>query len=269
MIKMIAIDIDGTLLNSAGHVTAGTIAAIKAAVAQGVKVVLCSGRPLVGVTPFLEELGLSGEEEQYVITFNGAVITRANGQILREHRLDRATYEAVTAFAQTNKLPHFVLDPAGEVITADRDVDATAVVQAWENKAGVLVRDPEEMPADFELAKGVFCGDAARLDAATPAVTAAFGDDHYVVRADANFLEVMNAKASKGQALAELLELLDLAPENLMAIGDGMNDLPMLQLAGTGVAMGNAGDAVKAVAQHVTVTNDEDGVAAAIRHFCL
>lgn len=264
-IKMIAIDIDGTLLNSAGIVTPATITAVQAAVAQGIKVVLCSGRPLVGVTPHLETLGLLGDATQYVVTFNGAVTTTADGVIQREYRLDRSVYEAATTFAQEHEVPHFVLDPEGRVITADYDVDATAVVQAWENHAGIFVRQPDEMPADFELAKVVFCGDADRLDAVTPAVEKTFGETHYVVRADTHFLEVMNAQASKGQALTMLLTQLGIMPDELMAIGDGMNDLPMFALAGTAVAMGNASETVKSAATHVTKTNDEDGVAAAIQ----
>ncbi|CAM3068152.1 Cof-type HAD-IIB family hydrolase [Lactiplantibacillus plajomi] len=267
-IQLIAIDIDDTLLSSRGHLLASTITAVQRAVARGVKVVLCTGRPLAGVQPFLTQLGITGDD-QYVITYNGAVTESVAGRVVAKHLIDNADYRKLTAFGQARHVPFHVLDEHSTVYTADRDVNWVTVIQAWENKAGVLVRQPDELPTDFQIAKGAFVGDAPQLDAVETQVKQAFSDDLYVVRADANFLECMPAGVNKGQALKDLATILDLAPAAVMAIGDGQNDLPMFAFAETAVAMGNAVPAAKAAATAVTTSQDEGGVAAAIEKFVL
>ncbi|WP_179393965.1 Cof-type HAD-IIB family hydrolase [Lacticaseibacillus absianus] len=267
-IKLIALDIDDTLLTSDQTILPSTKAAVAAALARGIKVVLCTGRPLAGVQPFLDALGITGPD-QYVVTYNGAVIETVAGQVVAKRLIDRAGYETLTAYAKAQHLPFNVLDEDSVIYTADRDVDAITVVQALENQAGILIRDPEDLPADFAIAKGLFVGDPAQLDAAEPAVHAAFDADYSVIRAGRYFLEVMQAGVDKGQALRDLAALLGFTRDELMAVGDEGNDLAMFAAVGTAVAMGNGSDIAKAAAGHVTGTNDEGGLAAAIERFAL
>lgn len=267
-IQLVAIDVDDTLLNSKGKLSSSTITAVKAALAQGVKVVLCSGRPLAGVQLFLDQLGISGDD-QYVITYNGAITATVAGEVLAKHLVTNQQYRELTTFAQAHQAGFNVLDTHSVIYTADRDVNPITVVQAWENSAGLLIRTPDELPADFEITKGVFGGTAEELDAIEPAVRSTFGDDLYVVRAAANFLEVLNPVVNKGQALRELARKLNLPASDIMAIGDERNDLPMFAFAGTAVAMDNGNPVAKGQADYVTATNDEGGIAQAFTEFKL
>ncbi|MGA3270198.1 Cof-type HAD-IIB family hydrolase [Lactiplantibacillus pentosus] len=267
-IKLIAIDIDDTLLNSKGELLPSTITAVKTARDAGIKVVLCTGRPLAGAKPYLDALGLAGDD-QYVITYNGAVIESIDGRIVAKHLIDNAHYRQMTAFGQQHHVPFNALDADSTIYTADRDVNWVTVVQAWENKAGLLVRDPDDLPADFQIAKGLFVGEGPQLDAVEDLVKTTFGDELYVVRAATNFLELMHTGVNKGQAVQDLAAELQIQADEVMALGDERNDLPMFAFAGTAVAMGNGSAVAKEHADAVTATNDADGVAKAIRKWAL
>ncbi|MFD1430850.1 Cof-type HAD-IIB family hydrolase [Lacticaseibacillus mingshuiensis] len=267
-IKLIAFDIDDTLLSSAKVILPSTIAAVHECLARGLKIVLCTGRPLAGVAPFLAELGVTGDD-QYVVTYNGAVTETVSGRLIISHLIDRAGYAAMTDFAAAHRLPFNVVDPQSAIITADHDLDPMIVVQAYENRAGVLIREPGEMPADFAIAKGVFVGTEAQLDAAENAVRVAFSPRFSVIRAGRQFLEVMALGIDKGKALLALGEQLGILPEEMMAFGDEENDLAMFDAVGTAVAMGNGTDVAKAHADVVTASNDEDGIAKALASLVL
>jgi len=267
-IKLIALDIDDTLLNSEGKLLDSTKVAVQKALAQGIKVVLCSGRPLAGVQPYLAALNITGDD-QYVITYNGAVTEAVTGEVIAKHLVDNDLYRKMTAFGQEHQLPFNVLDEDSNIYTADRDVNWVTVIQAWENKAGLLIRDPDDLPADFQITKGVYVGDAAQLDELQPLVEKTFGADCYVVRAGSLFLEVMNPVVNKGAALRELAGILKLDASEVMACGDEKNDITMFDFAGTAVAMGNGSDEAKAHASYVTGTNDDGGLAAAIQKLAL
>lgn len=267
-VKLIALDIDGTLLSSKQEILPSTKRAVTEALNAGIKIVLCTGRPLAGVSHFLKELGVAGDD-QYVVTYNGAVTETVSGHVVAKHLLDRTAYEKLTAFGQAHQVPFNVLDENSEIYTADRDLHFLEVVQAMENSAGLKIRTPEEMPADFEIAKGVFVGSEELLDATEPALRVEFEPQYSVVRASRWFLEVMAAGVNKGQALRDLAKVLDLDPAEMMAVGDEGNDLAMFAAVGVSVAMGNGSDEAKAGAKYVTARNDDDGLAMAIDKYAL
>jgi len=263
MIKLIALDIDDTLLNSKGKITAATKKALDKALDQGIKVVLCSGRPLAGVTPYLQELNINGDE-QYVITYNGGLVETVAGKVLSRKILDNKEYRRIVKYVTDNHMPYYVLDDQSKVYTSDKDVNRIAVIQAWENQSGILIRTPDELPADFEITKAAIVGEKEQLDQFEAPVKKEFSDSAYVVRAADNFLEVMNKTANKGTGLETLTEILGLDPSEVIVFGDEQNDLPMFDFAGTAVAMGNGSDLAKSHATHVTDTNDNDGIAKAL-----
>lgn len=267
-IKLIAIDIDDTLLTSQQQLLPSTVEAVQEALEQGIKVVLCTGRPLKATQRFLTALGITGDD-QYVITYNGAIVETASGIELSKQLLSNADYRELTAFAKANQVPFNVIGTDSGVYTADTDIDCIIALQAVETRGQVLVRTPEQMPNDFVVAKGLFVGDPARLDAVEPKVEAAFGQRLSVVRAAPEFLEVMSQGVNKASGLRALGQHLGIAPSEMMAMGDQRNDLQMFKLVGTAVAMGNAVEAAKAQADHVTASNDEGGVAQAIRRWAL
>lgn len=267
-IKLIAIDVDDTLLSSKQELLDSTIEVIQQALTKSIKVVLCTGRPLAGVTHFLAQLGIEGSN-QYVITFNGAVIETVTGEVVAKHLLDNATYRALTAFAEKKGIPFNVLDEHSSIYTASHDVNWVTVVQAYENLAGIYVRTPDEQSADFSIAKGLFIGEAEQLDLVENEVRSTFSPDFYVVRSGRNFLEVLNQHVNKGQALKDLAAKLGLESAEVMAIGDEQNDIPMFDFAGIAIAMGNCSELAKDHATYITSTNDADGIAEAVRKFVL
>ncbi|WP_426385763.1 Cof-type HAD-IIB family hydrolase [Latilactobacillus curvatus] len=265
-IKLVAIDIDDTLLSSQHQLLASTKQQVAKALEQGVKVVLCSGRPLAGVVPFLNQLGIAGDN-QYVITFNGSIIETASGKILKEAGISRETYQAIDDYSQATGLPYNVLDQNSVIYTSNVNVAPMTVVQAWENEAGIHIRKPNEIDAATRMVKAVFTGTSEQLDVHEPQVHAQFGTDNYVVRAADLFLEVMHADVNKGKAVQYLANKLGFAPDEIMAIGDEKNDIPMFQFAGTAVAMGNGSAEAKAHVDFITADNDSDGIAQAFDQF--
>lgn len=267
MIKLIATDIDETLATG-GKIPASAVAAAKEALAAGIKVVLASGRPLTGMQDYLDVLGIKGDD-QYAITHNGAILSDAAGKVISSELMDYADYVSMTRFAQEHHVPLGVQDQNSEVYTADRDIDYITALQAVENHCQIHVRQPEEMPTDFAIAKADYVGDSAKLDEVEPLVRKAYGKNHYVTRAGRVFLELMSKDVDKGNALRRLTQLLGYSPDEVLALGDEENDLPMFAFAGHTVAMGNGRADVRAAADHVTGKLTDDGWAAAVRKYAL
>ena len=269
MIKIIAIDIDKTLLTSQNELAPATIKAIKVATAQGIKVVLSTGRPLIGVTAYLQQLGLDNQATEYVLTFNGASVATTAGNVLTEEALDYADYIELEALARRLEL-HFQIENNERLYTANRDIGEYTIYESSLVGIPVSYRTPEEM-RDVLIPKGMFIDQPELITAALAQKTlfAPFMQRFNFMRSAPFFLEVTRKNVNKGNALAKLAEQLGLTAANVMAIGDQGNDLSMIEYAGTGVAMGNAIDSVKTAAQHVTTDNDHDGVAQAIEKLAL
>ncbi|UQS83857.1 Cof-type HAD-IIB family hydrolase [Bombilactobacillus thymidiniphilus] len=267
-IKLVAIDVDDTLLNSQGEILNSTKQVIKQALQQGIKVVICSGRPWAGIKIFLQELAIQGLE-QYVITFNGGTIATASGKILAQNGITKATYQQIDDYSKQNHLAYNVLDNQSIIYTSNHDVNRITVLQAFENQAGIKIRTPQELSDNVDLIKGAFVGDKMQLDKQEAQVKAQFGQDNYIVRAADNFLEIMHPDVSKGAALRMLAAKLQLSDQEVLAIGDEKNDLAMFDFAGVAVAMGNGSDFVKRQADYVTLTNDEAGIAQAFKKYVL
>ncbi|WP_054750548.1 HAD-IIB family hydrolase [Lacticaseibacillus thailandensis] len=181
MIKLIAIDVDDTLLDPTSKLSAGNAQALRWAVQQGVKIVLCTGRPLVGVQDFLDAIGIQGDD-QYVVTYNGAVVQSVTGQIVVSNTLTRTDYLDLAAFADEHRTHYNALDLGGRIFTGNTDVGAVTVLQAWENHAGLSVVNPQEVAEDTVIPKFLFVGQAAHLDQIVTPFKERFGDRFATVR---------------------------------------------------------------------------------------
>lgn len=265
-IKLIAIDMDGTLLNEHNVLTQATIDTVKVAKTRGIKIVLCSGRPLTGLRAFFPQLGLT-EPGDYAITYNGAMVQEADsGKVLLQHSLTYAEFLELTQLAKDLNI-HTHAEDEANMYTPNRDISRYSVRESFLVDMPLFYRLPEEFPADKQFAKVMFIDHPKLLAAAQQKIPQAFFDRYYFVNSEPFFLEALNKKASKGNAVTDLAGKLGLTMDQVMAIGDQGNDLPMIQAAGLGVAMGNAIPEVKAAAQVITATNAEDGVAKAIRQY--
>lgn len=266
-IKLIAIDIDGTLLNEKNELAPATISAVQAAMAQGVKVVLCSGRPLPGVTPYLKKLGISGDD-QYAITYNGSVAQTVAGKQLIHHSLTYDDFIDLEAQARKMKA-HFQIETPDYIYTANQNIGRFTVYESNLINMPIRYRAVNDFPRDLTISKAMYVDEPAIIERVKAELPASFKERFYVVQSEPVFVEVMNRQASKGKTLSELAQRLDLTAADIMAIGDQGNDLTMITYAGLGIAMGNAIAEIKAAATATTLTNAQDGVAAAIHRYVL
>ncbi|MCQ9208951.1 Cof-type HAD-IIB family hydrolase [Granulicatella seriolae] len=263
MIKLIAIDMDGTLLSSDRTISQKNKSVIaKALTLPEVSIVLCTGRPATGILPYLEELQLTDKDE-YVISQNGAYIFQSKTkQVLAEKVLDTTKLSEIVELAQKH---HIGLMGVGEaacysiaMVPTDMMVLEARIVDA------PLIELSLEEALQTKFHKLLFIETPETLDAFEQILPQTWRENFYIVRSQGNLLEMMNQGINKAEALKELGDYLSIPLSSMMAIGDGMNDIEMIKEVGYGVAMENAVPALKAIAQAQTSSNDNDGVANAI-----
>ncbi|MBR6022171.1 MAG: HAD family phosphatase [Kiritimatiellae bacterium] len=257
--RLVALDLDGTLLDGTGSVPPDTVRAIRDLSASGVVFVLATGRPFPGAEKYCSLLGLSTP----AIVFNGAqIVDSASRAILFSRNLLRRDAETVLAWGR--RLGATMCIWSGDTLYGNKLDDK---IRAYSRISGIPPRPVEDWDAllDRGIAKILWCGDPdwiTRVQRELPP-----GDFREVTRCTSQptFLEFFDSRVSKGAALRFVAERLGIPREEILAIGDGMNDLDMLRCAGTGVAMPHAPDALKAAARHVLPPSQ--GVSSALRLF--
>lgn len=268
MIKLVAIDLDGTLLNSQKEISPRNHAAIAKAKAQGIKVVICTGRPLEAIHPFLAQLNLE-EPGDYSITFNGGFVQKNDtGEVLEKKVLTSEQVEELITLAQTIDMPLDLLS-GGNVYTLTTSAQHLSL---YPEINPLLTHIPTPLAAlDWQRPynKAVIGYEQQFLDQKITEIPAVFKEKYEVIKSRAVLLEFMPKGVTKAYGLALLAKDLGLTAAEIMTIGDEENDLPMIEYAGIGVAMANAVDQVKAVANVITASNEEDGVAQVIEKYLL
>ncbi|HDS0947821.1 TPA: sugar-phosphatase [Stenotrophomonas maltophilia] len=267
-IELVAIDMDGTLLDPAHRLTQRAKAAIAQARALGVHIVLTSGRPVSGLAPFLAELGIGGNDD-YCIACNGGLVRRiGTGENVAEFPLSFDDFLYCEQVARDIGV-HFQALDGQRLYTPNQDISRYTVIDSHLSHVPLSYRRVEDMDRSMSFIKLMMIDEPEVLDAAIAHLPAELTERFAVLKSAPFFLEVFDRRAGKGPSLQKLAEHLGIDRANVMAIGDQENDLTMLQFAGTSVAMGNAIDAVKAVARFETTTNAEEGVARAIETYVL
>lgn len=267
-IKLVAVDLDGTLLTSQNQVSAENKQAIQKAKEQGVKVVLVTGRPLKGMLHILKECNLL-EEGDIGLTYNGGLVQWTHsGETLRQIALPKEDVLDVYALSEQLELPCNFIDldtvyepryPAGKASLYP------SIMKALPSKP----IDVNDLPETFPINKIVMSWHAEELDEKIPLIPDLYHEKYTIFKSRKNLLEILPKSVDKGKGLILLSEVLGISVDKMMAIGDQENDLAMVQQAGFGVAMGNATQIVKDAAQFITKTNDEHGVAYAIEQYVL
>lgn len=266
-IKLIAIDIDGTLLNSKHEITPEVYQAIQEAKQAGVKIVIATGRPISGVKHILTELNLL-DQGDYVITFNGGLVqeTATEKEILKEG-LSYTDYLEWEYLSRKLGLPMHASLKDG-LYTANRNIGKYTVYEAQLVHSPVFYRTPEEM-ADKDIIKVMLVDEPEKLDTAITQIPDTLMNSFNVAKSAPFYLEVTPKTVNKGEAIRQLSTLLGLTMDQTMAIGDQENDRSMLEVVGTAVVMENGSPDIKKIATYITKSNDEDGVAYAIREWVL
>lgn len=259
-IKLVAIDIDGTLLNSNRKISLKVKETLQRANENGMSIVLCTGRPLPGVKEQLTELNLYGDND-YVITYNGSLVqaTKSN-EIISQYTLSHNDFLEIELMSRAVGAHLHAIDDQ-TIYTTNRDIGKYTVHEAYLVDMPLKYRTVEEMTPDMSIIKMMMIDEPEVLDKAISQLPDEFIEKYTTVKSTDFYYEILNKKASKGNALAKLAEHLGIAQSETMAIGDNENDLSMIEYAGIGVAMGNATESVKRAADIQTTSNDEDGVA--------
>ncbi|MCC7494233.1 MAG: HAD family phosphatase [Fimbriimonadaceae bacterium] len=255
--QLVALDLDGTLLNRAKQLTPRTTAAIRELEARGVICVLASGRMYHHcMEPYVTQLGLPHP----VICYNGAVILDpSNGQILSEQAVPAALWAPVVEFAEaTGRTYNLYLD---DQLYCPRASRFTELYCGRTSARPVFREDLAGWAAGRDSTKLILLDDPAQVEELYRRWHAELGDQLYVTVSDPEYLEFMNRGANKGWALRELCRRLGVDPANTVAFGDARNDIPLLQAAGTSYAMADARPELQAVADHLAPSHDDDGVA--------
>lgn len=268
-IKVIAIDIDDTLLTSDKRLTDEVKDSISMATNSGIKVVICTGRPLSGVQSLLKQLSLDNKSDQYVVSFGGSLVQTTRGDTISSQLLNYDDYVALEYLARQKKL-HFHAVGKDRIYTSNRDIGKYTIYESSLVSLDVSYRTPEEM-VEVDIVKAMFIDEPDILDNALDEYSGfdALRDKITFTRSTPFYYEANSKGVSKGSALQKLCTELNVGSESLMAIGDGGNDLSMIKYAGMGVAMQNAITTVKSAAQAITADNNHDGVAKAIKEYAL
>lgn len=239
-IKLIALDIDGTLLNGQQAVSHNTQLEIQRAVSQGVHVMLCTGRPADFCYNVMDRLDLNG----YLITVSGGEVWTPERKLHDRRLHDPAMMEALCAQGKEMGLNMWLI----------------STKKVYEN--GIY---PEDFHNESWLKIGFHTDDPSKLTAMKQTLLTHEGLE--LTNSHPSNIEVNPAGVSKAAALEKVCALLNITLDNVMAVGDSLNDLTMIEQAGIGVAMGNAQDAIKEAADYITETNNHDGVAQAIKRW--
>lgn len=266
--KLLVLDVDGTLLNDEREISKRTLAALLKVQQMGVHIVLASGRPTYGLMPLAKTLEL-GNYGGFVLSYNGCQIIKAqNGEILFERRINPEMLPYLEKKARKNGFAIFTYHD--DTLITDSPDNEYIKNEALLNNLKIIKEDEFSTAIDFAPCKCMLVSDKEK---------ALIGlEQHWekrlagtldAFRSEPYFLEVVPCGVNKANTLGALLEHLGVTREEVIAVGDGVCDVTMLQLAGMGVAMGHSQDSVKVCADYVTASNEEDGVALAVEKLIL
>lgn len=266
MYKLVAVDMDGTLLNDEKHISSENLKAIKNARSLGVKVVLASGRPVEGLSKYIDKLGLNTEED-FVIAYNGALIQNiGTGEIISK---DYMTIEDLQyLFHLSRELEVNIHFLNGEKCITHK-MNKYSTLEATMNGIPVVEQDFNTISPDNTIVKVMFIDEPKILDRVVNNLPKDIYEKYSILRSEPFYLEFLNKTVTKGYGVEQLAKILNISREDIICIGDAGNDLHMIEYAGLGVAMGNAFPELKEIADYVTKTNEEHGVAHVIEKFIL
>lgn len=285
MIKLLALDLDGTLLNSAGAISEKNLQAIREAEEAGVLVTIATGRRFRDARPVGLEIGLNAP----LVTHNGALLKFAQtlGTVAQSLINTETAREILRVGRDFGGDALVSADPHGKgSLLYDRISDDNIPLQRYIRWSGRLhgdeaddavihVEDLDSAVAENEVIHVSFSGACVRMDEMRRVLKTELGKSVNILatvypQLDFTLVDVLPPDASKGFGVEKLAILNDLEPENVMAMGDNFNDLEMLEFVGTPVVMGNADPSLLERPEfYTTLSNDESGVAAAIERFIL
>jgi Cof subfamily protein (haloacid dehalogenase superfamily) len=269
-IRLLAADIDGTLLNPQFQISEADLAALRRAHQEGVEIILVTGRWHTFALPIAQQLGF----DLWLISSNGAITRSLSGETFHRDMLPAGTCRKLcTAMREFrgNTVLTFDTDSKGAIVL-EHMRELTGSIQRWleKNLQYIDFVIPVEDSLTTDPVQAMFCGSIARMHEALAALAACeVAEKITVVRTeypvrDLSIVDVLNQGCSKGHALERWANYRGIPREQVMAIGDNYNDIEMLAFAGVPFIMGNASEELRGRGWAVTLSNDQNGVAAAI-----
>lgn len=267
MYKVLALDLDGTLLNEEHRISEKSKKYLTKLKEKDVKIVLASGREPISILPYSKELGL----KEMVIGFNGGIISDFTGErIIYEENIDKLIAKELIKICEERDIFNVVF-VRNNLYVSNKDDKRFEMFRKYSTskieEVGSLHKFIEEEDLWNQIGKMLQCGENEFLSSFKEEIEYKYPKEMSAQFSLPYFLEVYNYKASKGEALNKIAKSYNLDRENVIAIGDGENDISMLEYAEVGIAMENALDSVKEKSDYITLSNKEDGVSHAINKY--
>ena len=266
--KLIVLDIDGTLTNSKKEITPATKEALIKIQEQGVYVAIASGRPTPGTKKVAETLELS-RFGNYVLSFNGGrVINCKTGEVVLDKTLPAEMAWELCDVARENGVGIMTYDSEC-ALAGTEEIDEYMELEARINSIELKQKGHFKECVDFPVNKCLMTGEPEHLVVLEKKLKEKYAGKLNIFRSEPFFLEMMPKGIDKASVLKNFLPFLGITRDEVICCGDGYNDKTMIEFAGLGVAMANARDEVKEVADYITASNDEDGIVEVVEKFIL
>lgn len=265
--KLLVLDIDGTLTNSEKKITPTTLDALLLLQEQGIKVVLASGRPTAGIRALAKQLKLE-HYGSFILSYNGAkIIDCKTEEIIYQNIIPHDYIPQLYQAALKHNVG--IISYEADCVIAGTPMDPYIEKEAFINH--IPVKEVKNFPEyiTFDVNKCLMTGEGSYMAKVEEKMKEEFGNKLNIYRSEPFFLEIMPQHVDKAYSLGKLLEHLGLTKDEMICCGDGFNDMSMIQYAGLGVAMANAQEKVREVADYITLSNDEDGIVHVIDKFIL
>lgn len=265
-------DMDGTLLNSKSQISSATAEALREATSRGVKVVIATGKTRPAVITLLNSVGLAGKdgivsEVSPGVFVQGLLVYGRQGREISRRNLDPIVCREACLYSLEHKVP-LVAFSEDRILTLFHHPLVDSLHTIYNEPKAEIIPSVEQLLARTDIQKVIFLDTVEGVSATLrPYWAEAIGDNASVVQAQQDMLEIVPPGTSKGSGVKILLDHLGVSPKEIMAIGDGENDVEMLELASLGVALSNGHEKAKAVADVIGASNDDNGAADAIYRY--
>lgn len=261
--KIVAMDLDGTLNDDEKKITPVTCEALMRAQQAGIRLILASARPSPGLYRERDALKIADYGGMLMSYNGGCIADAATNRILAETRMDMEATRRVLLGLEALPVT-VILDDRTQFFVEDRD-GYKVQYECFNNAMSCTEVERLSSFLDFAPFKLLMSVQPEQLVETQKRIAAFLPDDMTVVQTAPFYLEVIPRAVNKGQGIADICRVLGLSTDEVIAFGDSENDIPMLRRAGMGIAMANATPATKEAADRITLSNNDDGIAAALR----
>lgn len=266
-IRLIALDLDGTLTNDEKKITPETKEALMEAQRMGVRLCLASGRPPFGMMPLVEELEMARYGGILMAYNGGYVMDCQSGKVITEVILDDSLLFRLHEYQELSGMT--LMTYHNDKIYTEHPNDSYVQISSRNNRMKVVGVENFTRDVPKPVNKCLMVGEPADVPYWEKEMQDAFCGEMHILRSTPYFIELLPLGIDKGPALSAICNATGMSVGNAMAFGDSYNDISMIKAAGIGVAMENAEDAVKASADIVTLSNNADGVAKVVKEVIL